>query len=772
MGRRRKSSSRQINIKSTETKNAVGIIAMIIASLLFLSMFIDAPAFDFIKSYFGTATFFAFTFFLNLALFMFHVEYKLTKGSSIFGQLLLVFTSSAVLHYFVDSNEAEAVAKIGEGGGLIGFEITHSYLIDFLATQGAFVILFSASLITLTFVFNLSISQVVDIFGKIFKSIGKMFSYINSKLKKPEKQVEQTESEEQKKKISEMTEEEKKQRMIGDFRKGETKPEKKPESSEEDISSDVEDASESSTADEPSSQEQKEDKNTKVVKEDILEGALINKSPNYPNWKFPDTSLLTPPKTIEKNNDNVKKNADIIEETLESFGVKARVVDVSVGPTVTQYALNIALGTKASKIVNLKTDLALALAAPTGSVRIEAPIPGTSYIGIEIPNQNRATVYIRELVESDAMKKNNMQVPGIVGKGISGKAVVTDLQKMPHILIAGATGSGKSVLMNSFIVSILMSRTPDEVRMIMVDPKQVELDYYNGIPHLLTPVITESSQVINSLKWAVVEMERRYTIFKHAKVRNIMKYNELMGFTAMPYVMIIVDELADLMMSSGAETETAIVRLAQKARATGIHLVLATQRPSTEILTGLIKANISARLGLSVATNIDSRVILDQSGAETLLGRGDLLFKEPDKTKPYRVQGVWVSSEEIKRVVKFIKAQAQEEEIEYKDEITEKQVGIDASEAEIESAAFSEDEKFADAVRTVCNAKKGSASLLQRKLRIGYNRAARLLDELHKYGIVGPPNGSKPRKMLKTDAEAILQGGNTDGSDDKNEDES
>jgi S-DNA-T family DNA segregation ATPase FtsK/SpoIIIE len=290
--------------------------------------------------------------------------------------------------------------------------------------------------------------------------------------------------------------------------------------------------------------------------------------------------------------------------------------------------------------------------------------------------------------------------------------------------------------------------------MIMVDPKQVELSDYNGIPHLLTPVITDMQKVLNSLKWGIVEMEKRYTIFRHSHVRNIGDYNEKMGFAAMPYIIIIIDEMADLMLSSGAEVETAVVKLAQKARATGLHLVLATQRPSVDVITGLIKANIPGRIGMSVATQVDSRVILDQIGAETLLGRGDMLFKEPDKAKPYRVQGVWVSQDEVRRVVKFVKSQAKE--VHYTKEVTQRQAAPGASKSALESVKFSEDEFFADAVRIVCNARKGSASLLQRKLSIGYNRAARLLDELQANGVVGPQEGSKPRKVLISDPEEFI----------------
>jgi len=725
MGRRRK----QINIKSDETRNFFGIITLIISALIGLSIFVDSPGLDAVKQFFGNSAIIALIFSLNLALRLFKVDYLLTKSMSLFGQFLLVLSFSGFMHYFANTKDAEALAMTAQYGGVLGFTITHTYLIDFFAKEGAFIILIILLTVSVSLSLNQPVSKLINIIVQFFKQLksgtDKMKEKLNEKKLEKEK-LQQTEPEK--------TEENK---MIGDLRRREDNiPNKETPAIKEDKVSDD---------DMP--------KEKVVLEEDVVKGALVSSSLNFPDWKFPPSSLLTPAKVIQKNEEGVKKNADIIEQTLQSFGVKAKVVDVIVGPSVTQYAINIALGTKASRIVNLKTDLALALAAPTGAVRIEAPIPGTSYIGIEIPNDIRETVYLREVVESKEFDSKSKRLPLCVGKSINGKGVIMDLQKMPHLLVAGATGSGKSVLMHSFLATLLMTRTPDEVRFIMVDPKQVELYDYNGIPHLLTPVITDTEKVLNSLKWAIIEMERRYTIFRHARVRDISLYNDMMGFPAMPYIIIVIDEMADLMLSSGAETESAVVRLAQKARATGIHLILATQRPSVDVITGLIKANIPARVGMSVATQIDSRVILDQIGAETLLGNGDLLMKQPDMSKPLRIQGPWVSQDEIKRIVKFIKSQV--DEVEYKNDVTEKQEEQGKSGGGA-GGSFSDDELFADAVRIVCNSRKGSASLLQRKLSIGYNRAARLLDELFEYGVVGPEEGSRPRKVLISDAEGFL----------------
>jgi S-DNA-T family DNA segregation ATPase FtsK/SpoIIIE len=467
---------------------------------------------------------------------------------------------------------------------------------------------------------------------------------------------------------------------------------------------------------------------------------------------LPQLDLFNAVKKKKVSQENISRNADTIEQTLKSFGIKAEVVDVLIGPSVTQYALDLALGIKVSKITNLTNNLALALA--TQSIRLETPIPGTSYIGIEVPNTDRETVFLKEAMQELLVYQEKMLLPMAIGKDIHGKMIIVDLQKMPHMLVAGATGSGKSILTNGFIVSLLMTRTPDQVKFIMVDPKQVELSDYNGIPHLLTPVITEMDKVLNTLKWAIAEMETRYTLFREAKVKNIEGYNQMMGYAALPYIVVVIDEMADMMMSTNrVETEAGIVRLAQKARATGIHLLLATQRPSVDVITGLIKANIPGRIGMSVTTNVDSRVILDQIGAEALLGRGDMLFKDPAKQKPFRIQGIWVSPEEIQKIVRFVKEQV--EEVEYHTEITQFAAKESTTLKDGEAISIT-DEEFANAVRVIVNAQKGSSSLLQRKLKIGYNKAARYIDEMEELGVVSEANGSKPREVLITDAEAFL----------------
>ncbi len=468
-------------------------------------------------------------------------------------------------------------------------------------------------------------------------------------------------------------------------------------------------------------------------------------------WEYPPTSLLSETASAKADRGNLKKNAQTIEQTLDSFGISARVVEVNMGPSVTQYALEIAMGTKVSKITSLANDLALALAAPTGQIRIEAPIPGKSLVGIEIPNRSLELVTLRKMLEADVLKKAKSKLTVALGLDVSGQPKVFDLAKMPHVLIAGTTGSGKSVLINAWICTLLFRTTPQEVRLILIDPKRVELTSYNGIPHLLTPVIVEIEQTISALKWAISEMERRYKIFAEVGVRNIDGYNELSGFQALPFIVIIIDELADLMMYAPVEVEDAVTRLAQMARAVGIHLVLSTQRPSVDVLTGLIKANIPARIAFNVSSMVDSRVIIDMPGAEKLLGRGDMLFIPPDQANQIRVQGAFVSEAEVRRVVEFLKSKGIP--VEYTEEVTSMPVSIGKKGKVSFEESGERDSLFDEAVRIVCQHDRASASLLQRRLSIGYARAARILDQLERDGIVGPSEGSKPREVLIRNAD-------------------
>lgn len=489
-----------------------------------------------------------------------------------------------------------------------------------------------------------------------------------------------------------------------------------------------------------------------VAPKESLEQKLVSNVPGEDKlWKYPSIDLLSDAESGKAERGDIKGNAAIIEKTLESFGITARVVEVNLGPAVTQYAIEVALGTKLSKITALERDLALALAAPTGTIRIEAPIPGRSLVGIELPNRSPEFVPLRKMMASDVMINHKSKLAVALGLDVAGKAVVAEVSKMPHVLIAGQTGSGKSVCVNAFLASILFRASPSEVKFIMVDPKRVELTGYNGIPHLLSPVIVEPEKVISALRWVLAEMDRRYKIFAESGVRNLEGYNEMSGFQALPYIVVVIDELADIMLFSPVEVEDSITRIAQMSRATGIHMVLATQRPSVDVITGLIKANIPSRIAFAVSSLVDSRVILDTQGAEKLLGKGDMLYLPPEQAKPLRIQGAFVSDKEITSLVTFLKNQGIEPQ--YTEEVT---TMTKSGNPMVPGVSGDTDDLFREAIKIVCQYDRASASLLQRRLSVGYARAARIIDQLEGAGVVGAAEGSKPREVLVQNAEEFL----------------
>ncbi len=492
---------------------------------------------------------------------------------------------------------------------------------------------------------------------------------------------------------------------------------------------------------------------TNTVAKEPLEQKLVSNVPGEDKiWKYPSIDLLIEAEMGKADRGDIKGNAATIEQTLESFGITAKVVEVNLGPAVTQYAIEVALGTKLSKITALERDLALALAAPTGTIRIEAPIPGRSLVGIELPNRSAEFVSLKKMMESDEMHAAKSKLAVSLGLDVSGKPIVADIARMPHVLIAGQTGSGKSVCINAFLASLLFRASPSEVKLIMVDPKRVELTHYNGIPHLLSPVIVEPEKVISALRWIMAEMDRRYKLFADAGARNIDGYNEMSGFQALPYIVLFIDELADIMLFAPVEVEDAITRIAQMSRATGIHMVLATQRPSVDVITGLIKANIPSRIAFAVSSQIDSRVILDTQGAEKLLGKGDMLYLPPEQAKPMRIQGAFVNDKEINGLVAFLKNQGVTPQ--YTEEVTTMAKKGSVSVPGIEGDT---DDFFKEAVKVVCQYDKASSSLLQRRLSIGYARAARIMDQLEAAGVVNASDGSsKPREVLIQNADEFL----------------
>lgn len=577
--------------------------------------------------------------------------------------------------------------------GLLGRDLWGE-LSQFLTVPGALILLFAAAVAGLVVFFNTSLNQVFGIFVSVLTLLGKAFVRIRSFL------------------------------------------------FERSGSSRAMPAIRLTNIDERSKQI------TQRGKEELIADKLVaNVAGQNKVWKYPPLSLISEKIGTPADRGDIKKNAAIIEKTLDSFGIQARVAEVNGGPAVTQYALEIASGTKIAKIANLQHDIALALATRTGTVRIEAPIPGKSLVGIEVPNHSLEIVGLKSILASDELSKHKSKLAVALGRDTASSPIIVDLDRMPHVLIAGTTGSGKSVLINAIIASLLFRNSPDQLKLILIDPKRVELTNYNNIPHLLTPVITEPEKILSALKWAMAEMDRRYKLFQSVGVRNIAGYNEMSGFQALPYIIIVVDELADLMMFAPVEVEDAVTRIAQLARATGIHLVLATQRPSVDIITGLIKANIPCRIAFNVASLVDSRVILDGPGAEKLLGRGDMLFLPPDASKPVRIQGVLLSDAEINSLINFLKSQGIAPE--YTEEVTKMPLGrIGRGQGDGER-----DSLFEEAVRTVCQYDRASASLLQRRLKVGYSRAARIIDELETAGIIGPGDGSKPRDVLVRNAE-------------------
>jgi S-DNA-T family DNA segregation ATPase FtsK/SpoIIIE len=486
------------------------------------------------------------------------------------------------------------------------------------------------------------------------------------------------------------------------------------------------------------------------LQEIVIKGSAQAKPQTQMKYAYPPYDLLCEDASDGGNTKNyrsqVLEGAKKLEETLASFGVSAKVVNVTRGPTVTRYELSPSAGVKVSRIVNLSDDIALNLAAP--GIRIEAPIPGKAAIGIEVPNKEVNMVRIRDVIETNEFAQHPSKLAFAVGKDVSGEIVIADISKMPHLLIAGATGSGKSVCINSIIVSLLYKSSPEEVKLLMIDPKVVELGVYNGIPHLLIPVVTDPKKAAGALNWAVQEMVNRYKLFADKGVRDIKGYNELMAKTGeqqtMPQIVIIIDELADLMMVAPNDVEDAICRLAQMARAAGMHLVIATQRPSVDVITGVIKANIPSRISFAVSSQIDSRTILDMAGAEKLLGRGDMLLHPVGKAKPIRVQGANITDAEVERVVEYIKNQGNAE---YDDNILEEINSTDTPAGNDDSDC---DELLPKAIELVMDAGQASVSLIQRKFKVGYARAARIIDQMEARGIVGGFEGSKPRQLLIT----------------------
>jgi S-DNA-T family DNA segregation ATPase FtsK/SpoIIIE len=474
-----------------------------------------------------------------------------------------------------------------------------------------------------------------------------------------------------------------------------------------------------------------------------------------PNWEFPPVSLLNQ-KQDKANVGDVQGNAEIIKDTFGQFNIPVDMEGANIGPRVTQYTLRPPANVKLTKITALESNVEMSLKAH--SIRMEAPIPGKGLVGIEVPNLKAATVRVSSLMQTPEWQKMQSPLSFVIGKDISGQPVYGDLARMPHLLVAGQTGSGKSVMINTFLTSLLYRSSPSELKLILVDPKFVELKTYNNIPHLLTPVITEPEKVISALKWAIAEMERRLRTMSEVDASNIAEYNALKQEAGMPYIVIVIDELYDLMMAAGRDVEALIARLTAKARAAGIHLVLATQRPSVDVITGLIKANVPARIAFSTAQRVDSQTIIDQPGAEKLLGLGDMLLTTADHPKPKRVQGALILKDEVVKVVKFLQEQRPPQ---YDDEVISQPVQLNGKGGVVADygGQDADDDMYRDAVRAVIEGRKASTSLLQRRLRIGYGRAARLIETMEEQGIISHADGNRPREVLVSSLDEVFGGG-------------
>ena len=663
------------------------------------------------------------------------------RGGTYLGVLLFFIAIHTLFFLLVERDLWEESIAVGRGGGYLGL-----FFADIFLKLSGYIVSLLISLVllivSLLLIFNTSL---VAMFGRdsYFAKAVYPINFVIAKifgLKSNEKNEEGEDGDE---------EDEEEEDEEDDGEKEENEEDSEDEDDEEDEDGDEEEDDDEEDGDEEDEPPFAEATAGEQEKEILVSKDIPKKEVEDIWWMKPAQSNLSIPLSLLNGKRNkptsgdIENNKEIIRKSLENFGIPVEMGSISVGPTVTQYTFRPAEGIKLSRITNLSNDLALALAVHP--IRIEAPIPGKALVGVEVPNQAKAVVGFKEVMASKSYKnrKNNTQIA--LGKDVAGSVWLDDITKMPHLLVAGATNSGKSVCLNAVIVSLMYQNTPDNLRFIMVDPKRVELVGYNGMPYLMAPVITDVPKTINALKWCLNEMDRRFDILSKTGKRNIQTYNESMEIK-MPYLVFVIDELADLMVAAAKDIEAGIIRLAQMARAVGIHLVLATQRPSVDVITGLIKANMPARIAFSVASSTDSRTILDSLGAEKLLGRGDMLFVNAELSKPVRIQGAFLSDDEIKKIVRYVKSKGGKPD--FVGGITERQKVSGIGGVGLDGSSGDEDELLYEAREIVVNMGKASASLLQRKLRIGYARAASILDQLEELGVVGQGNGSKPREIL------------------------
>lgn len=713
----KKQSTPQHNLPEGFWQQATAVILVVVALLLVIAMFgAGGPLMESILSAgkwtLGWAIYLVPVIFGYIAFEIFRAENNRLPFVLEFGTALFLIFVAGFFHLFLADPADMQLAMTGVGGGIAGYSIDR-VMLSLLDTKTSGLVLLVLAFITSLFVLRISPLSV-------FRSLASLF------------RREQFSSDENNRAVAERAAAlDQKSSPIGELKMNEGVPT---------LASMKARGGSLKNSFEKSPQEEQQ-------------SALTIASD--PNWKSPSLDLLEKKQSPADAGD-VKHNAQVIKDTLGEFSIDVDMEGANIGPKVTQYTLKPPAGVKLTRITQLETNIALNLAA--SAIRIEAPIPGQRAVGIEVPNVKAADVRLYGVLNSNNWQKAGSPLSFAIGRDIAGEPTLGELDKMPHLLIAGATGSGKSVMINTLLSSLLYRNSPSDLKLILVDPKQVELTPYNDIPHLLTPVIIEPEKCISALKWAVNEMERRYSLLAEEKVRNIKSYNDLkkQDGEGMPYIVIVIDELADLMMLAARDVEALIVRLAQKARAVGIHLVLATQRPSVDVITGLIKANVPARIAFTVASQVDSRTILDQMGAEKLLGRGDMLLLTPELSKPKRIQGAFVGDDEVVKVTDHLRAQRPPE---YDPEIVAQPVQLNGKGGVVmDFDGGGDDDMYKDAVRVVCESGKASASLLQRRLRVGYARAARLIETMEEQGIVGPADGARPRDVLISSPDELTAG--------------
>ncbi len=701
--RKRKSATEAPELKTGSLfwRQIFAVVLIVIALFILIGGFgwggiLPIKLFDITSWFFGLVAFLVPFVLIFLAIQKINHEEKLIPFSKLISSLVFLTMLAGMVHVFLEKDEAALAASKGTYGGQVGYLISKLFLL-FLNQMTAFIIFFVLAWIAFMFMFGIGPRRMLGALMAPFRPEPKTDSDLED-LKKNEK----------------------------GFQLHEGVPVEHHDKDEKPVAK-------LTTL-----------KNTASKLTPSEDHAALTAASD-PNWKFPGVNLLNQ-KLDKADPGNVNDNAETIKATLADFNIAAEMEGANVGPRVTQYTLIPPTGVRLNKITALESNISLELGG--ASIRMEAPIPGKRAVGIEVPNVKAATVRVASIISARQWAENPSPLSFAIGKDISGTPIIGSLDKMPHVLIAGQTGSGKSVMINTLLTSLMFKNSPSDLKLILVDPKQVELTPYNNIPHLLTPVITEPEKCISALKWAVAEMERRLRTFASEGKRSIGEYNESKTEEPMPYIVIVIDELADLMMAAARDVEALIVRIAQKARAAGIHLVLATQRPSVDVITGLIKANVPSRIAFTVVSQIDSRTIIDQAGAEKLLGSGDMLYKTTDMGKPIRVQGTLIEKEEVDKVADFLRTQR---EPQYDDEVVSMPVQLNGRGGivvEQTGSGDADDDMWEDAVRVVVENQKASTSLLQRRLRIGYGRASRIMDMMEEQGIIGAADGQRPRDVL------------------------